>query len=1058
MKLDIQLFADAEVSIKFDNKVTGEGKLKKYAESLKVINSVLAGMNTATIKDIESSADAIQSIAKNTETTSNKIKLAFNFSLLTRAASAFKKLGSAFTSMAKQSFDYLENFNLFQVAFNGNYKSAERFINKMSEMYGLDESWLTQTVGKFKQLTNAMNLTAETGEKVSQLLTQMSLDISSLYNVDIDRAASTLASAMAGQTKPIRGVAGADITQPTLQVTLDQLGIDRTVNQLSFAEKRLLIIISLTRQLNASIGDMGRTIESPANQLRIMNEQWERLTRAVGNVFLPILAKILPYLNAILMVLTEIISAFATLLGYSSDDFDYFDSASASAWDLDAGLKSAGSSAKKLRQGLRSFDKLNNITTPTAAGAGGVVGGAGGVNPKLLDAFNKTFDEYQSKLKNVRMEATRIRDAIMKWLGFTKIVNSETGDVSFKLKEGYSNFKLIVGLIGTLIGFKLIAGIKGLITGTSTLGKLLGTGGLYKSIKNIITLTKDGKLITTITAKMSKFLPIAAKVVGVIGGLVAVIIGSKGVANAMKTMTKQQEKSSKEMGNYYKNVALTTAGATAAGFAIGGPLGAAIGATTGLVISATSAIIGFNKGLTELAKEDLFGKISVSTEQWTEILKNSTGGLNDLTTKYEDFTTKLNSSYDSFETSANALDFYGLKFGQLSQKISGEDSENILAAIQNIGDKSVQILDDSANFNLQVLSTFFDNASTMTDEEETAILKSVMDSNENRKEQIRDAQDNITKTYKKAIKARGYLTDEEYKYIQEQLAKIRSLTQQEMSKNQTNIEYFKKVSADKNQKLDEESYKNFKEAYDKYAKELQDSVEESYNIQYNTIKNTTKEGSDEQKKMLDDLHKWRVTEEKKNQSDLEGIQREIYTNLAVKYQELEDKTDSFSKKERKLIENIFKDINVDSKDIVSKFGTVGKKAGKEFASCVSQEINKGNIKLTIPMQRDLGMTSDRIIKMKAKIEGYAGGGMPKAGQVFVANENGPELLGEIGGKSFVANQNQMMNLLDKKMGSGATPINATFVIQVGNKEIAKQVITDLQDMAKTNGKPITIGS
>ena len=115
---------------------------------------------------------------------------------------------------------------------------------------------------------------------------------------------------------------GADITQNTLQNTLDTMGIERAVNELSFAEKRLLIIVSLTQQLNQVTNDFGKTIESPANQTRILNEQWRRLTRAVGNVFLPILAKILPYLNAILMVLTEIINLVASLFGFNIEDFD----------------------------------------------------------------------------------------------------------------------------------------------------------------------------------------------------------------------------------------------------------------------------------------------------------------------------------------------------------------------------------------------------------------------------------------------------------------------------------------------------------------------------------------------------------------------------------------------------------------------------------------------------------------------------------------------------------------------------------------------------------------
>lgn len=507
--------SEAEVSLKFKNQITGEKKLKEYAETLTKINSVLSGIDKGVTKDLDKAASNTKDLGGSISNISNKVGAAFNYGLITKFAGAIKKLGSGFTSLAKQSFDYLENFNLFQVAFNGNYKSAERFINKMSEMYGLDESWLTQTTGKFKQLANAMSLTQETGEKVSKLLTEMSLDISSLYNVDIDRAASTLSSAMAGQTKPIRGVAGADITQATLQTTLDNLGINNTVNQLSFAEKRLLIIISLTQQLNASIGDMGRTIESPSNQLRIMNEQWERLSRAVGNVFLPILTKILPYLNAILMVLTEIISIIATLVGFKVDDFDYFEKPAASAWDLDDALTSAGSSAKKLRSGLRSFDKLNNITTPSSSGSG-AGGGAGGISPKLLDAFNATFEDYQKRFGDVEMKATRIRDSIMKWLGFTKIIDEETGDISFK-------FDHITG--GTVLGALTVGGaiFKGIKTIYQMFSKITGIK-LFSGISKIAALFKGGAALETLKGNLANVLISLSKIDPRIGLIIAGVI------------------------------------------------------------------------------------------------------------------------------------------------------------------------------------------------------------------------------------------------------------------------------------------------------------------------------------------------------------------------------------------------------------------------------------------------------------------------------------------------------------------------------------------------------
>ena len=385
---------ETDVSIRFRNYVTGEGKLEKYAKTLAKIKSVTDGIDSKVLSSVEKNADELKNMNNETDKMAKNINTAFNYTVVREFTRGLKSAFTALGKLTDKSASYLENINLFQVAFNGSYQEAERFINKMSEMYGLDESGLTNTVGIFRQLANAMNLSTETGTKLATLLSQMTVDISSLYNIDISRASSILQSSLAGQTKPIRGATGADITESTLQTTLNALDIDRYVGDLSYAEKRLLIIISLTEQLSESTNDFARTIESPANQMRILNEQWERLSRAVGNMFLPILSQVLPYLNAILMVLTEIISVIATFLGYSEDDYDYFAGVADSALELEESLGGASENAKKLKQGLRSFDKLNVIKTPSA----GATGGASGIDPDIMNAFNDAFDEYNSKL------------------------------------------------------------------------------------------------------------------------------------------------------------------------------------------------------------------------------------------------------------------------------------------------------------------------------------------------------------------------------------------------------------------------------------------------------------------------------------------------------------------------------------------------------------------------------------------------------------------------------------------------------------------------------------
>lgn len=192
-----------DVSIKFKNYVTGEKKLQTYAQTLATIKSVLTGINSGSTKQIEASAKSTSDISKDVKTIGNYTKLAFNYSTVREFARSLSRVFQEMSRLVTKSSEYLENINLFQVAFDNNYAEADKFINKLTEMYGLDESWLTRTVGIFKQLSNAMNLSSEAGTNLSTLLTQMSIDISSLYNVDIERASSTLQSALAGQTKPI---------------------------------------------------------------------------------------------------------------------------------------------------------------------------------------------------------------------------------------------------------------------------------------------------------------------------------------------------------------------------------------------------------------------------------------------------------------------------------------------------------------------------------------------------------------------------------------------------------------------------------------------------------------------------------------------------------------------------------------------------------------------------------------------------------------------------------------------------------------------------------------
>lgn len=866
------------------------------------------------------------------------------------------------------------------------------------------------------------------------------------------------------QTKPIRGLTGGDITQATLQTTLDQLNIDKKIADLSYAEKRLIIIISLTKQLNASIGDMGRTIEQPANQTRVLNSQWERLTRAIGNLFLPILAKVLPYLNAILMVLTDIVNLvagfIANLFGFDIEDFDVASGVADSVLDLSeniddvsGALDNATNSAKNLKKemtGLRGFDKLNNLTTPKDTGSTGTSGGAGGglgISPDIMKAFDDAFANYNAKLKDIKMKATEIAEKIRDWLGFTD--------------GSYKNLKLIGAVLGTIVGLSLIKKAKDLV-------KIIGTSGLFKALTKLLKPIKElglkgglAKIFADAIAKAKVILPIIGKVATVIGSLVAIIGGSVGLYQSMKKLILGTKDSNKEWGKYALSMTSVIGGATALGVLIGGPLGGAIGAVTGLVIGGISAWAGYNKAMTEIAKSKVFGSLKVSTEEWMNVLKNSTTEITDFGSKMDGLRKSLESHGEAFETATSSLELFSYKYGVLGQKISEEDAPKILDAIQTMGDESISIIDETTNANVELWASTFKDMSILTEDEEKNILNSMIQYGENQKKEIANAQNNISKTYENGIKTRGYLTAEEYKYIAEQLEKIRQLTETEMTRNQANIEYYKTKFADANLKLDEDSYKNFSKALKGHEKEQQEIIEKNYEERLRSAESYHKTANfkeEEYQAMLKYANDQRVKDETKLRTELKEIKGKVYEDLANHYASLTNKTDKESKNQKKLIENVFKGINVDSKDIINKFATVGQNAGKTCAENIGKGFNSKKLNLSYDISEIAGGQGS--VKQAGGFKAswaYAKGGLPPVGQLFVANERGPELVGHIGGQSFVANQNQMMDLLDKKIGNMQQSNQPqTFNIYVGGEKVTSVVYKGLKDMAKTNGKPIEI--
>lgn len=317
-------------------------------------------------------------------------------------------------SFVKYSLDYTENMNLFMVSMGKYANEAERYANIVSEVMGIDPSTWMRNQGVFMALAEGFGVASDRAYIMSKNLTQLGHDISSFYNLGIEEAFQKLQSGIAGELEPLRRL-GIDLSEARLKAIALELGITKTYTAMTQAEKAQLRYHAIMTQTSKVQGDMARTLDAPANQLRILKASAIQAARAIGNTFIPIINSLMPVAIAAANAIRIIASAFASILGFALPTVDYsgISGAANAAGQLDKNLGGAGGSAKELQKALMGFDEINKL--PDASGGGG--GGGGNI---LGDDFNFELLEYDFLGEAVNSRVQQLMQKLSPTLDFIK--------------------------------------------------------------------------------------------------------------------------------------------------------------------------------------------------------------------------------------------------------------------------------------------------------------------------------------------------------------------------------------------------------------------------------------------------------------------------------------------------------------------------------------------------------------------------------------------------------------------------------------------------------------
>lgn len=334
----------------------------------------------------------------------------------------------------------------------GQYESLiNNFAKTSIEKFGMSELSAKQFASRFQAMGTALDIPQGKMAKMSIRLTELAGDMASFYDVSQEDIAKSLQSVFSGTTAPMRRY-GIDLTQATLKEWALKQGLDANISSMTQAEKAMLRYQYVLAHTTNITGDFARTADTWHNQITMLKENFKALGAVVGggliNAFKPfikvlnaVLQKVISFAEMVTNALGSIfgwkyeaskgagISGLADDIGSASDGMDDLSDAAGSAGKNTGGIaKNAKKAKKEIQQATRAFDELKVISKQSkdntsgsgnkgsGSGSGSGSGGGTGADGGLVQT-DTIFKKFKSDIKDLEGLGIEIRNALVKAVG-----------------------------------------------------------------------------------------------------------------------------------------------------------------------------------------------------------------------------------------------------------------------------------------------------------------------------------------------------------------------------------------------------------------------------------------------------------------------------------------------------------------------------------------------------------------------------------------------------------------------------------------------------------------
>lgn len=880
---------------------------------------------------------------------------------------------------------------------------VDDFVQSNSQAIGMAEQDAYKFANIYSNLLTTMTTDQQTNAEYTNKLMQASAVIMSKTGRTFTDVADRIRSGLLGNTEAIEDL-GVNVNVALLQTTdaFKQIANGRSWENLSFQEQQQVRLLGILEQTTKKYGEevgqnLNLTLSQTSAKFENIKTEASKLL-AVGlqpmitgvNHLMTNILVFVKWLNtldegtkraittfvAVVAIVPVVALVFSVLIKAINGYIIFANAASASTIALAktmagllgtvlllvAGVAMLGYGLGLFGNTSKSVNKVAN-GTETASKAVNGLSSAQSKNAKSAKEASKANKELADNLQgfdeinklNLDNGSNSNIDTVNPTIDLSGLDTDAFDNIDGQFEELTDKVSAFENKMEDLK--PVIAGVGAVFTGLG----LLSTINLFKKL--LPQVKSSSRAGSTMVTNWSKVGTVLGKVGLVVGGLTEGIYYTNKTFDDYEDVVDQANKGTVDFYGNALDATQSITGMAGAGATIGlvfGPVGALVGVVAGSIAGLVTNIIAYNKTLDSVAKSNIYGNMQIQAEQLEIISQQITGSYQKQSEQLTAYKEKIQELSTSVDESVESLQSMSLGFSLLEQQITQEGAENIYNTISDLASNSIALIDESMNQTLTILQTTFDKTNVLTADEEKDILKTTVQANNIRKEKISETQNSITKTYENAIKTRGYLTDDEYIYISEQLNKIRELTNTQMQLSAGEQEKLKRQINDRNYKLDEESYNKINKQIEEANKTALELIEDNYNQRY---AEAIKAGEDakllaqEQGKTAEEQERAkqeaintiaRTLQEEYNQdiktanATTEQLRDAYAERLLQDWKELNDKNSreltEVEKRQKEFLEEMLANFGISGTELIKKAKEVGTGAGKELTTSTTNNV------------------------------------------------------------------------------------------------------------------------